>query len=187
MTEEETNVQKECMKAFLKQTAKKIDMADLSELLADECVIMIPDDTIHGFVVLGKKAASFKPGNICFDLKRAGIMTAEWAATSAKPDSFENAVRLIITTAIWISRITKTDISETEASLLAWMHNNNLYDRLEEEQKVISLFYEYYCTRHPGKIEIREIEDAIKNLYEIKCIDIVNGKICLCEKVWGSR
>ena len=31
------------------------------------------------------------------------------------------------------------------------------------------------------------ITDSINRLYQIKCLDIVNGKVCLCEKMWGKR
>lgn len=187
MTKEETIIQKELLRSYLEQAAGDTDMTELAKTFTDEFVIMVPDEKMQGLVVLGTKTASFKLGNICFDLKRAAITTAEWAATSAKPDSLENIFRLIITTAIWISRITKAEVNDVEASLLEWMHDNNMYDRLEEEEKVISQFTEYYRAKHSRTIELCKIEDAIKHLYAIKCIDIVNGKINLSERVWGRR
>ena len=187
MTDEETMVQLESLKSYLVQAAGDADLADFSGQIAEKFVVMIPDEKTPGLVVLGRGSASFKFGNICFDLKKAAITTAEWAATSARPDSLANAFRLIITTAIWIARVTKVDITDIEASLVAWMHQNNMYEHLEEEEELIVRFLEYYCGNNPRTVEKWEVEDAIKRLYEIRCIDIVNGKICLCEKVWGSR
>lgn len=44
------------------------DIGELSRIIEDECVIMIPNSESSGIITLGPKSSSFKAGNICYVL-----------------------------------------------------------------------------------------------------------------------
>ncbi|MBQ5728220.1 MAG: L-seryl-tRNA(Sec) selenium transferase, partial [Mailhella sp.] len=50
----------------IRPLACSADLADFSGQIAEKFVVMIPDEKTPGLVVLGRGAASFKFGNICF-------------------------------------------------------------------------------------------------------------------------
>lgn len=111
----------------------------------------------------------------------------EWSLAAAIPDSKLNALRFVIATALWVVQATKEEISDLEAILIEWMNDENLYDHYINEQDLIEKFSKYYKDYYQRDIVKQEIMDATNHLYQAKCIDIVNGNIRLCEKVWGRR
>lgn len=187
MTAEEIIIQREDLDEYVSSHIPGNEYIELADFVVNECVFFIPDDNIPGFITFGTKPGSFKLGNICLNLRKTVIKTMEWSLAAAIPDSKLNALRFVIATALWVVQATKEEISDLEAILIEWMNDENLYDHYINEQDLIEKFSKYYKDYHQRDIVKQEIMDATNHLYQVKCIDIVNGNIRLCEKVWGRR
>lgn len=163
------------------------DIGVLSRIIEDECVLMIPDDESSGFITLGPQSSSFKAGNICYDIRGAIAKTLAWAASTGKPDSTISVVKVGVLTALWIVKLVKVEITDDDADLVYWMHCNNLYDNCWNEDDLVAEYQAYYRAEKGRDREKSEITDSINRLYQIKCVDIADGRVRLCEKVWGRR
>lgn len=163
------------------------DIGELSRIIEDECVIMIPNSESSGIITLGPKSSSFKAGNICYDLRGAITKTLEWAASTNKPDSPGSVAKVCILTALWVVKLVKIEISDNDADFVYWMHCNNLYGNYRNEDDLVEEYQTYYHANKGRDCEKSSITDSINRLYQIKCLDIVDGKVHLCEKVWGKR
>ncbi len=163
------------------------DIGELSWIIKDECVLMIPNSESSGIITLGPKSSSFKAGNICYDLRGAITKTLEWAASTNKPDSPGSVAKVCILTTLWVVKLVKIEISDNDADLVYWMHCNNLYGNYRNEDDLVAEYQAYYHANKGRNCEESLITDSINRLYQIKCLDIVGGKVHLCEKVWGKR
>jgi hypothetical protein len=67
------------------------------------------------------------------------------------------------------------------------MHCNNLYGNYRNEDDLVAEYQAYYRASKGRDCEKSLITDSINRLYQIKCLDTVDGKVHLCEKVWGKR
>lgn len=94
------------------------DIGELSRIIEDECVIMIPNSESSGIITLGPKSSSFKAGNICYDLRGAITKTLEWAASTNKPDSPGSVAKVCILTALWVVKLVKIEISDNDADFV---------------------------------------------------------------------
>ena len=209
MTNEEVTIQREALEEFISSKIVGDEYKELVNLVVEDCVFFIPDDVIPAkelvnlvvedcvffildavipaAIVIGPNPGSFKLGNICLNLKKTILKTMEWSLAAAFPDSKLNALRLVIATVLWIVQATKQEISDNEAMIVEWMSRENLYDHYINEKELIDRFSKYCKNDYLRDIPRQDIVDAINDLYRAKCIDIVNGNIRLCEKVWGRR
>lgn len=188
MTKEEIVQYEEELNNYIASYNQEIaDISELSQIIEDECVLMIPNSESSGIITLGPKSSSFKAGNICYDLRGAITKTLEWAASANKPDSPGSVAKVCILTALWVVKLVKIEISDNDADLVYWMHCNNLYGNYRNEDDLVAEYQTYYRTNKGRDCEKSSITDSINRLYQIKCLDIVDGKVHLCEKVWGKR
>lgn len=188
MTQEEIVLYEEELNDYICSRGLDIsDIGGLSRIIGDECVLMLPDDVSSGFITLGRQSSSFKAGNICYDIRGAIAKTLAWAASTGKPDSPVSVVKVGILTALWIVKLVKAEITDDDADLVYWMHCNNVYDNCRSEDELVAEYQAYYRAEKGRDRERSEITDSINRLYQIKCVDIADGRVRLCEKVWGRR
>lgn len=86
--------------------------------LIDDYITVFPDDARKGMIFLGKDAASYKPGNIKVDLKKAIIAGFEFFAAFSKPNSIFNYIQLLITSIFLIGKATKQKLSSIDSRIV---------------------------------------------------------------------
>lgn len=179
------------LKKELKQAALNCNLdesvgAKLIDDLIDDYITVFPDDARKGMIFLGKDAASYKPGNIKVDLKKAIIAGFEFFAAFSKPNSIFNYIQLLITSIFLIGKATKQKLSSIDSRIVYLLHKSDAYDIGIEEKQFINEAQKWYLQNEGKIIERDEIVAAINSLYEIKAIDIKDGNVYLKEVVWGK-
>ena len=175
------------LKKELKQAALNCNLDEsVGAKLIDDYITVFPDDARKGMIFLGKDAASYKPGNIKVDLKKAIIAGFEFFAAFSKPNSIFNYIQLLITSIFLIGKATKQKLSSIDSRIVYLLHKSDAYDIGIEEKQFINEAQKWYLQNEGKIIERDEIVAAINSLYEIKAIDIKDGNVYLKEVVWGK-
>ncbi|MDR1149888.1 MAG: hypothetical protein LBK66_14795 [Spirochaetaceae bacterium] len=157
-----------------------LDRASISCLL-DSYVCFIADDSKRDFVLVNRKngtAKSFKLTNIIVNFRDMLDMLIDITLTSAIPSSTVQAVKFILFLTYKVLGLSTENISESATQVLLFLHQNNAYSRAIQEDEVFKHF------DSQGSIKMDAINIAIKDLLKIRCIDIVQGKIVLLEKIY---
>jgi len=157
-----------------------INDLDVNQLI-DTHVCFIADESKSDFVLMNLKggtARSFKLTNIIIDFKGMLDTLIELALTSSVPSSAAQTVKLALFIVYKIFSLSIAKLSEIDAQVLLFLHKNNAYEKHINENEVIHHFI------LNGLAEKNTVYEAINNLLKIKCIDILNGKIALLEKLY---
>lgn len=154
--------------------------------IVDNYIMVIPDDERKGLIFLGNNSASYKFGNITLDFKKAIIAGLELVASVSLPESFFNYLQLLIIGGFFIQKSTKEKINKLEAYIVYRLHVINAYEIGIPEEIFINDFRNWYKKCKEKSLDVSEIALSIERLYQIKTLDIVEGKIYLKERVVGS-
>lgn len=155
--------------------------------IVNSYVIVIPEDERKGMIFLGNDAASYKFGNIRLDLRKAIIAGLELVASVKLPESFFNYLQLLIIGGFFIKKSTKQEIGKLDAYIVYRLHVINAYEIGISEESFLQDFQNWYQERQEKNLDASEIELSIERLYQIKALDIVDGKIYLKEHVVGKN
>lgn len=153
--------------------------------IVDNYIMVIPDDARKGMIFLRDEAVSYKFGNIRMDLKKAIVAGLELMASVSCPESLFNYVQLLVVGALFIQKVTQQNIGKIEAHIVYYLHIRNGYEIGIERESFIDDLFKWNKAKNENILNPVEIENAIKNLYKWKVIDIVDGKIWLKEIVVG--
>ena len=153
--------------------------------IVDNYIIITPDDVRKGMFFLGKDAVSYKFGNIFMNLKKALAAGLELAASVSQPESLFNYIQLLITCVLFIQKTTSYNINKIEAYIVYWLHIHNKYEYGVVEDVFIDEFKQWYQEQVRENVEFSIISEAIGRLYQIKAIEIFDGKLYLKEHVIG--
>lgn len=153
--------------------------------IVDNYIMVIPDDARKGMIFLRDEAVSYKFGNIRMDLKKAIVAGLELMASVSCPESLFNYLQLLIVGVLFIQKATRQDMGKIEAHIVYYLHIRNGYEIGIERESFVDVFSEWNKEQNENVLNSVEIENAIKNLYKWKIIDIVDGQIWLKEIVVG--
>lgn len=153
--------------------------------IVNDYIIVIPDDERKGMIFLGNDAASYKFGNIRLDLKKAIAAGLELAASVNLPESFFNYLQMLIIGAFFIQKSTKQEIGKLEAYIVYRLHIRNAYEIGIQEETFLEDFKKWYQERQEKSLDATDIALLVKRLYQMKVLDIDDGKIYLKERVIG--
>ena len=83
MTRKEAMEYDDSLKQELKQAAVRFGLAESSGVyIVDHYITVFPEDARKGMIFFGKTPASYKPGNVKIDLKKALAAGLEFAAST---------------------------------------------------------------------------------------------------------
>jgi hypothetical protein len=123
-------------------------------------------------------AKSFKLTNIIINFKDMLDMLIDIALMSTIPSSDIQVVKFVLFLAYKIYGLSTKNLSESSAKVLLFLHRNNAYSNYINEDEIIKHLYSQ------DSIEKEDVNIAINELMRIKCIDIVQEKIALLEKIY---
>lgn len=187
MTRKEAMEYDDSLKQELKQAAVRFGLAESSGVyIVDHYITVFPEDARKGMIFLGKTPASYKPGNVKIDLKKALAAGLEFAASIGAPESIFHYIQLIIVSAFFIEKSVKQELSGMEAAVVYPLHKNGAYDTGMEEERLINEVQEWYRQKEGTIVEGEKIADAVNQLYRIRTLDLRDGKIYLNEHVWKT-
>ena len=178
------------LKMFLEMQAIKLNLEkSVAYNLVDKYIEIYPSDTsIVGMIELKDKGSfSVKPGNILIDQR--GLLKAifELLFSFQIPQNTLNYIQLSLFTFIAIYESVKIDLDENESYIIAYLHSHNMYEYGDEEHIFYTNFSDWYKRQTGDEISIKKLEKSLKNLLDLKSIEIENGEIKLKEKVWHNN
>ncbi len=192
MTKNEAIEFEKQLKDFISIEARDMDISSESlDDLIDKCIEIYPDEILHmGMFDLGNESTSIRPGNVRFNQRDFYIACASLAASAAYPNSkwgyFVIGLNCLIFANSAADTVTKK-ITENEAYIVAFLHTHNMYNHGLEEDLFDNEFNNWYHNETGDDMSMQRIHKALKNLYNMKSIAIVNGEIRLLETVWRNR
>lgn len=154
--------------------------------IVDNFIEFLPEDDMKGMIFLRNDPVSYKLGNVRIDLKKAILAGLELAASVSRPESIFNYIQMLIVSVLFIRSTTRQELSRIEAYIVYLLHTKGAYQFDIEEEQFIYELQEWYMQRESTTLEKGKIVGTINHLYEMKMVDLENGKICLREKVWGN-
>ena len=192
MTKQEALEFENQLKAYIAQEATELNIpADSLVDMIDQNVEIYPDKiSSMGMFDLGEDSKSIRPGNIRFNLKDFLIAGAALGSSVAYPNTWWGYIALGLTCLVFAndtvgSAIQK--ITEHEAYIVAYLHTHNMYDHGVAESDFSNQFKIWYRAETGEEITDQRIQKALKKLFNMKSIAIINGEICLMEKVWRNE
>jgi len=159
------------------------DRVSINSLL-DSHVCFVADDSKNDFVLLNiknKTAKSFKLTNIIINFRGILDLLIEIALASAIPSSTAQAAKFALFMTYKILGLSTDNLSECAAQVLLFLHQNNAYIKYIREDEVLKHF------DSQGNIERNVVYTSINDLLKIRCIDMVQGKITLLEKIYLKK
>lgn len=155
-------------------------------LIMDNYLEIIPEDSKKEMIFLGKESASYKMGNIRLDLRNVFIALADFIVSLNKPETFFQYVQLIMISIFCIGAITKKELDFNCAVIVSILHRRNAYEigSTKEQMKA-----EIHTMKDNGQLEefdMENLDKTIANLLEWNVISIENEKVFLNERVWGK-
>lgn len=187
MTRKEAMEYNSSLKKELEQAALQYELEETAgAYIVDNYITVLPEDARKGMIFLGKDPASYKPGNVKIDLKKAVIAGFEFAASISRPESIFNYIQLVIVSAFFIEKSVKQELGRLEAYVVYLLHKKGAYDAGIEEERFISELQEWHQQKEGIAVGREDVVGAINNLYKKKVADFNNGNIYLKEHVWGT-
>ena len=98
------------------------------ELIMDNYLEIIPDDSKREMIFLGKESSSYKMGNIRLDLRSVLSALADFVASLNKPEIFFQYVQLVIISIFCVGAITKKELDFNCAVIVSVLHRRNAYE-----------------------------------------------------------
>lgn len=126
-------------------------------------------------------------GNILVNQKQLLLACFEGVMTFTVPDSVLGNIQLLLLTIATICKATIVELNEVESYIVAYLHTHCEYGIGEDENIFYGKFVEWYKEKIGDDISKQRIEKAIDNLEQLKSVEIVGGKIVLCEQVWNNK
>ena len=166
--------------SLLKYNIENID--EISKRIVDEFADISPpeiDTTIH-FVTMkhwSRGAKSSKPGNIWLNWRKLLIEGAESILTITGVVSFPwltPLAGLIVWNKVW--SLLNIKIDERHAVVIWVMWHNRDEENCIEEEKILGLVNEELEKYNRPKMSQKELEDILKDLEEMQCIEKIQDK-----------
>lgn len=187
MTKAEAVYKDNELKEYLKKIALQNNLEiSLAEDVVDNFVQFIPEDMVKGMIFLGDESLSYKPENFKVDLKGAIFAGLEFLASINKPESIFQYLQLLIVSVCFVENCIKVKLNNEEAYIVYFLHKEDAYSLSMEEELFIARLQEWYQEMQMCELPRKNIEDALNNLYQMKVVEIENGKIILKEQVRGN-
>lgn len=174
---------RECLNDF---SIKYKLQPEFANLIMDKYLEIIPDDLKRDMIFLGKESASYKPGNIQFDLKNTLITLVEYIASLSEPETLFHYIQLAIVSVLCVRAITKKELDYNCAVIVSVLHKRNAYEigftseQIKEEIEKMSINYRV------EDFEMENFDKTINNLLTWNVIYMEEEKIYLNEIVWGN-
>lgn len=129
------------------------------------------DNTLMHFIWNKKDSVySSKPYNVIFRLQAALIAVIDEGLSLSFPENKTETLMLVLRMLLKLMVTSTVKITEDQVKVLSVCHINSAYIRPIEEETLLKL------TEVPRK--------TIDELCELRCIELINGKVWLKEKVW---
>ena len=160
---------------------KGMSVRALVDSLIDSHVCFVADDSKKDFVLMGLKngtAKSIKLTNIIINFKDMLDVLIGIVLSSAIPSSTIQAAKLALFLVYKVLGLSTKNISGSAAQVLLFLHQNNAYSKHICEDEVLRHF------DSQGSINRDAVNAAINDLLKIRCIDMVEGRIFLLEKIY---
>lgn len=151
------------------------------ENFIDKYVYFLMDDDSKDFIIINLKndsTLSFKLSNIIIEFKGMIKAMIEFGLTSAIPADNCEEIKIILYIIYKIFDLSLLQISKNDVMILRYLHTSNAYEIEVKESDLIDYFS---INNFLNKMEVHT---SINNLIKIKCIDILNEKIRLKEKIF---
>ena len=192
MTKNEAIELEKQLKDFIASEARDMEIpSELLDDLIDKYIEIYPDEILQiGMFDLGDESKSIRPGNVRFNQRDFCIACASLAASAAYPNSLWGYFVIGLNCLIFINSAADTvtkKISENEAYIVAFLHTHNMYNHGLEEDQFDNEFNNWYHSETGDDMSKLRIHKALKDLYNMKSVAIVNGEICLLETVWRNK
>lgn len=187
MTRKEAIEYNDTLKTKMEEIALQYGFKEsIGSYIVDNHIIVLPEDARKGMIFLGENSASYKLGNIKIDLKNILEAGFEFVVSINIPESIFNYIQLVIVSILFIQRLTKKKLNNTEAYIVYLLHKKDAYKICIEEQQFISELQDLYRQKEGMVVNSNTIINALNNLYKMRIIDFDSGNICLREFVWGK-
>lgn len=158
----------------------------IAKSIVDNYIEFLPESDLKRMIFLGNDPVSYKLGNVRIDLKKAILAGVELAASISMPESVFHYIQMLIVAILFIRSATQQKMNGLESYIIYLLHIKGTYQFGIEEEQFIRDFQEWYMLQKSITLKRQMVVDTINHLYELKAIDIENGKIILKEKVWGK-
>lgn len=148
------------------------DEHQLIELWNTAAEISVDDfGTQRGIVFsLGENSYSVKGANIIFNQRKLLEAVIEMGLTMTKPHGKAEIIQLALYIVYNLGILACIELNKVQADILVYCHKANIYDRFVDEDDVLRGVTGASCSE-------------LTTLSEIGCIEIVDGKIRLREKI----
>lgn len=192
MTKDEAIEFEEQLNDFIKSEAKDMQFSSVPlDDLIDKYIEIYPDEISHmGMFDLGDESKSIRPGNIRFNQKDFYVACASLATSIASPNSLWGYIVIGLNCLIFASSAVDTvtkKVSENEGYIVAYLHMHDMYNHGLEENQFDNEFNNWYHNETGDEMSEQRIHKALKNLYNMNSVAIINGEIRLIEKVWRNK
>lgn len=158
---------------------------NLVEKYVDICVNELP---MMGMLDLkDNRSVTVKLGNVLVNQKELLLACFEGILSFTVPNDILGYIQLLLLTIATIGKATIVELNEVESYIVAYLHTHCVYGIGEDENVFYEKFVEWYKKQIGDDISIQRIRKAIDNLVQLKSVEIVEGKIVLCEQVFNNK
>lgn len=153
--------------------------------IMDKYLQIIPDTAKREMIFLGDKSASYKMGNIRFDIKSGLVAVAEFVASLSKTENVFQYTQLMIISVLCIVAISEKELDYDSAVVVYALHKQNAYatgitsEQLKNEIERMIIVIMWKSLKWKKWI-------ICKQFIKVEKYCIVEEKIYLKEIVWGK-
>lgn len=119
---------------------------------------------------LGEKSYSVKGANLVYNQRKLLENVVEIGLTMSKPQGNDEIIKLALYIVYKLGALVSIELNKVQADILVYCHTENMYDRFVSEEDILSAV--------DGASS-----SELTTLSNMGCIEILDGKIRLCEKV----
>ena len=134
-----------------------------------------------------KHSVTVKLGNVLVNQKELLLACFEGFFSFTIPKDVLGYVQLSLLTIVTIAKAAIVELNEVESYIVAYLHIHCIYGKGEDENVFYEKFVEWYKMQIGDNISKQRIRKAIDNLIQLKSVEIVDGKIVLCERIWSNK
>ncbi len=155
--------------------------------LLERYIEVIPEKNEHQMIFMKREMSSYKLGNIKIDLVNTITAILLLSNLGVRPSSSLDVIRLLLESILYVLVLTRYKIEGLDAFIVKHLHLQDTYKDGIEENALIGSIQLLYLEEAGIEKSVKQVQQSIEKLLEMRVIKIIGGRVHLQESVWANK